>query len=416
VTPLKLSTLLKLDIFAGARLLAGKEAVDNQVSWVNLMEILDSFDQLQSGELLISTGFGLKNSPRSAETVISQLAGRHIAGLALQPGYYIEKIPPAFLRSADAYHLPLIELPAKLTFGKITKALFDVIGHAPDNPAGDRSLLRLEGSLRGDETAMVRLIDDLLERGDHPEEKSLALRADLLGFDLSLPYRSGILRPVPASPKDDETAETFREGLFARIRAYPFRFDALHWRPGKAQCVLLFSSSRDDGAMQFRRALAESSVLPEGARCEIGLGGIAGTCEEIPRSYREAQAALTLGKFLKHPDPVTSYDSVLALDFLHAPRPEGELERLYRGSVAPLRQYDRANRTQLALTLKIYLEFLHKAQAARELSIHRQTMAYRLNRIREITGRDPENPDDRLILLLGFAVEAFLAEETPRHR
>jgi purine catabolism regulator len=90
--------------------------------------------------------------------------------------------------------------------------------------------------------------------------------------------------------------------------------------------------------------------------------------------------------------------------------------RLYRESIGPLREHDRVNKTQYALTLKTYLESLHKARTAQELFIHRQTLAYRLNRIREITGRDPENPDDRLTLEFGFAVEAYLSVCAPHRR
>lgn len=60
---------------------------------------------------------------------------------------------------------------------------------------------------------------------------------------------------------------------------------------------------------------------------------------------------------------------------------------------------------ELAKTLETYYNCkLNASEAAKRLFIHRTTLFYRLNRIRELAGIDFDNPDERLHIMLCFAL------------
>jgi PucR C-terminal helix-turn-helix domain len=60
-------------------------------------------------------------------------------------------------------------------------------------------------------------------------------------------------------------------------------------------------------------------------------------------------------------------------------------------------------------TLESYLRHAGSApSAAEEPHIHRTTLHYRIDRIREITGCDPDDGDTRLLLHLGLGVARLL--------
>ena len=68
-------------------------------------------------------------------------------------------------------------------------------------------------------------------------------------------------------------------------------------------------------------------------------------------------------------------------------------------------EYDKEHQTEFYKTLKVYLENNENAvQSARELFIHRSTFLYRLERIKEMTGLDLNNPDMRLYCLLSYRI------------
>ncbi|WP_300522890.1 PucR family transcriptional regulator [Aminiphilus sp.] len=403
---MKLSTMLALDLFRGVEVVAGKEHVENQVAWINLMEILDSFEQLQPGEFLISTGYGLKDDPASAREILSQLVSHRIAGLALQPGYYIDEIPPAFVEAAEHYGLPLVRLPAKLTFGKITKALFNAIGALPSDEAGEAPLLHRQSARHLSRILLENFIDDLLDRKDTASYSDMCVRAESLGFRLDLPYQAGVVR-FPSAEGRPHALEK-QASLLESLTEDASLFQAAHWRLRDSCFAVLFSTT----AKNVKKVFAEGfSRLFPGAtpECRMGLGYPSGKLEDIPRSYEEARIAADLGKHLCRPDIVTAFRDVEALHLLRACRNREELRRFCDRTVSPLTDYDRANRTPLRETLKIYLRSLNKIRASQELFIHRQTLVYRLHKIEEITGRALENPDDRLILELGLAAESLLA-------
>jgi DNA-binding PucR family transcriptional regulator len=66
-------------------------------------------------------------------------------------------------------------------------------------------------------------------------------------------------------------------------------------------------------------------------------------------------------------------------------------------------EYDRAHRASFVTTLRTYLDAgLNLTRTARALFVHPNTIEYRLRRIRELSGRDPRNPGDLLILSLAI--------------
>jgi len=77
------------------------------------------------------------------------------------------------------------------------------------------------------------------------------------------------------------------------------------------------------------------------------------------------------------------------------------VERFVDEWLARLIDYDSAHGTQLVLTLSEYLECGGNYDAsARALSVHRSTLKYRLNRIRQVSGYDLSLPDNQVNLQL----------------
>jgi DNA-binding PucR family transcriptional regulator len=81
------------------------------------------------------------------------------------------------------------------------------------------------------------------------------------------------------------------------------------------------------------------------------------------------------------------------------------LRRFAEEWLGPLIAYDRAHRADLVRTLAVYLEAGgNQANAAEVLFIHVSTLKYRVQRIREISGRDLSDPGVRFHLLLATKV------------
>jgi DNA-binding PucR family transcriptional regulator len=92
-----------------------------------------------------------------------------------------------------------------------------------------------------------------------------------------------------------------------------------------------------------------------------------------------------------------------------ASHPE-EVRTFYEITIGPVVRYDDQYRTDLLHTLQAYLEANCNMNAtAAAIFAHRHTVAYRLERVRELTGLDPMLSEHRERLGLGIKIHRIIA-------
>ncbi|GAB2613401.1 helix-turn-helix domain-containing protein [Streptomyces capparidis] len=129
--------------------------------------------------------------------------------------------------------------------------------------------------------------------------------------------------------------------------------------------------------------------------------GVSAVHHELPdarRALRQARAAAAAASADPGLGPVARWDAIGPYRVL-AELPPGAAEDPV---LAPLLT---PSHEILVRTVEVYLDRAgHAQQAAQELSIHRQTLYYRLSRVEQLTGLDLDRGEDRL--LLHMAVKA----------
>jgi DNA-binding PucR family transcriptional regulator len=131
----------------------------------------------------------------------------------------------------------------------------------------------------------------------------------------------------------------------------------------------------------------------------IGVGGCCATPREIPRSYREALRALEVRRRSCAPHGGTAFDELGLYRILGPGGDRRDTERFVREWLGPLLDYDATHHSDLVQTLSQYFECGGNYDVtAAALTIHRSTLRYRLQRIREISGNDLGDVDSRLNL------------------
>ena len=136
---------------------------------------------------------------------------------------------------------------------------------------------------------------------------------------------------------------------------------------------------------------------------------------ELPRAVQEAELVLDV---LRQSDAPIAEDigtgTYRLLFRVLASHPE-EVRSFYQDTVAPIVSYDDQYGTDLAGTLEAYLEQNCNMNAtASAIYAHRHTVAYRLERVRELTGLDPMQSEDRERLGLGLKAYRIIAPRLPK--
>ena len=92
-----------------------------------------------------------------------------------------------------------------------------------------------------------------------------------------------------------------------------------------------------------------------------------------------------------------------------------EVRSFFEDTVAPLVRYDEQYATDLVGTVEAYLANNCNMNAtAQAIHAHRHTVAYRLERVRELSGLDPLRSEDRERLGLGLKAYRIIAPSLPR--
>jgi DNA-binding PucR family transcriptional regulator len=255
-----------------------------------------------------------------------------------------------------------------------------------------RSLAETELRLRRD------LVEELLSGTD--EDSALA-RAEALGHDLARRHR--VVVTEGRGRVDDEDAFLHAVRRAARL----YGVGSLLVARGGAVVVLT------DVEVSWERFRA--AVLTElgGGRCRVGVGGWCDRPRDFPRSYREAQIALKMQRTAHAEDQATSYADLGVYRLLAEVGDSTAVEVFAREWLGPLLDYDAKKGSSLVETLSLYLECGGGYDAtARGLSVHRSTLKYRLQRIREISGHDITDPGTNFNLR--FATRAWQTLQTLR--
>ena len=120
--PLTLRQLLE-DPSLGLELVAGHAGLDRRgpVRWAHISEIPDPTPWLEGGEVLLTTGLGVRDSADLQRRLVEGLDARGCPGLGFGLGVVLDQVPPAMLAAAEARALPLFTVPYELPFIAVTK-------------------------------------------------------------------------------------------------------------------------------------------------------------------------------------------------------------------------------------------------------------------------------------------------------
>ncbi|HVH62308.1 MAG TPA: helix-turn-helix domain-containing protein [Candidatus Dormibacteraeota bacterium] len=163
-----------------------------------------------------------------------------------------------------------------------------------------------------------------------------------------------------------------------------------------------------DEARQFVAQLQETAAQRSGpvkARVRAGIGGYHPGLHGISRSYLEAQQAIEAGRKLRPDSVVHGHDEVIP-QLVLAQNPL-LAERFVNQSLGRLGDPQLRNRQQLLETLEAYLARGSVKDAAAALGLHRHTVLYRLERLRELLG-DLDVPATRFRLQLALDLQKLL--------
>jgi carbohydrate diacid regulator len=148
-----------------------------------------------------------------------------------------------------------------------------------------------------------------------------------------------------------------------------------------------------------------------GADTNLGIGRYHPGVRGLARSYRDARAALTLGRRFRGENQVHCLDALGIAAFVGVSDERTKVD-LATHLLSPLDQEH-----ELLQTLRVFFEEnCCPSLTAGRLSIHRNTLSYRLDKISSLTGLDPRRFDDAVQIRLSLVLRDLRDAPSERER
>ena len=164
---------------------------------------------------------------------------------------------------------------------------------------------------------------------------------------------------------------------------------------------------------KLAKSIADTLNAEFFAKVTIGIGTVVDSIKDLARSYKEAQVALEVGKVFDTEKNIISYENLgigrliyqlpttLCEMFLQEVFKDGSLDNLDRETL---------------LTIQCFFENnLNVSETSRKLFVHRNTLVYRLEKIRKLTGLDLREFDHAITFKVALMVKRYLSTKPAKY-
>ena len=164
---------------------------------------------------------------------------------------------------------------------------------------------------------------------------------------------------------------------------------------------------------KLAKSIADTLNAEFFAKVTIGIGTVAENIKDLARSYKEAQVALEVGKVFDTEKNIISYENLgigrliyqlpttLCEMFLQEVFKDGSLDNLD---------------CETLLTIQCFFENnLNVSETSRKLFVHRNTLVYRLEKIRKLTGLDLREFDHAITFKVALMVKRYLSTKPVKY-
>ena len=178
---------------------------------------------------------------------------------------------------------------------------------------------------------------------------------------------------------------------------------------GEGDVVLIHQMPEGAGIKDLNKIAAsiEEALRTGGdSTVVVGIGTVAIHLRDLAKSYKEAQIAIEVGKVFDTEKYVINYEN-LGIGRLIYQLPTTLCE-MFLQEVFKKNPIDALDKETLFTIHKFFENNLNVSETARKLFVHRNTLVYRLEKIKKLTGLDLREFDDAITFKVALMVKKYL--------
>lgn len=348
----------------------GASGMNNSVSWVYLAEDVQNISFLKGGEFIITTGLFTLEKTTLFEFV-HKISMKNCSGILINVGKYLHEsdITPEILEFCLYNKLPIFSMPWEVHLIEIMQDYCTLLLH--DNQTSDALSAAFQSTLY-----------------QNPVPENVLRTLSQYGFYLNCNYKVLVIRHL----KD-----------ITRITS-PFNRYNLHYHLFFYDNLYIMILPINDSSIPLSTIV---DIICYYDSILLGISNTITSLSDISLAYKRARFSLAVADFWKQ--PAIYFDELGIFELLFSTQDPTLLPALYKKYLAPLVSYDTKHDSSYLETLRIYLlSDCNLLETSSRMFAHRNTIVYRLKKIKELLQTDLDNSMIKFNLLMAFYIKEFL--------
>ena len=355
-------------------LVAGAEGLGNYVEWVHIVEDYDVADFLKGQELVMTTGIGNIKTTDNLMKYVGKLYEKKCSCLIINIGPYIEEIPKVLIDFCNEKKLPLFTAPWEVHLVDLTRWFCQIL---IENAEKEKSL--------------TSLVKDYLFK---PEERPM-LYSDLTrhGFSQHLNYCCIDFGLESRNSKviDGKNMEKLHEFIEREINKVTANYVIFK---NDNNYVAITAGTMTKDIVAFAGEMSKKNIEDD-IEIIMAVSSNKDNLMALPKNFEMAGRVYKLGRNLNI--PVLYYDDLEIYKLLLLVSDKNVMKDYEKKYLGPIREYDESNNSDYMEFLKLFIENGGNVQQlAGSMFVHRNTIHYKMNKIKEISGINLTDLDELL--------------------
>lgn len=361
--------------------IGGEEGLSKRVSYVTVMEVPDIVRWLKGNDFVITSLYAFKDDLEEQLNLIDKLADNHCSCLAVKTGQYIKELDKSIIDRANQRGLVLVKIPSEITY-------IEIIVNAMDKILKNRDI----------DYIIEKYMKDIIYNNIDNEE-ILFERGNLLGFNIRNSSTLAITLNSTIKELDNDKINTLRKVTKSIAKEsdslLKFTYNPVVTVGGKSS-VLFFSdeaSNIENNMPQIIKLINKNITKYSLKDILVGVGPIGSGLEGLKDSYFKSMEVIKIGPLVNEKVGIYYYKD---MDIYIT------LEKYLRdcGSEVFEGVFNHLDKDLLQTLDSFYGNNMDVNLTADDLFIHKNTVRYRLKKIKEITGYDTSIFEDNFKLYL----------------
>lgn len=349
-----------------------RSCFDKMIDWIHIVEDIELVPFLRGNELVLNSGLNYTSDAWLLD-LLERLREKEIGGLIIAPRAG-EQFPEEIIAYCDRIKLPLFSASWNTPYVDIMRTFSEM-------------LLKNEQK----ETNLVTAFKNAIY---YPRNEDVYVKAfESNGFFQGISYTTIVLS---CHTYRTENGNEYLKDVEYRLRRLLKR-SAIY----EKNHILIVLAAGYDGRWVSEKI---RKMCEQDENLYAGVGNTVNRIEEIHRSYETADTAYQLTK-TAIPKNFLEYEKLGVYQILTDVKEKEIYPAFVREVLGDLIDYDRENHTEYVRILKTYFENeCNTLWTADALYCHKNTLAYKMNKIKELLGYDILSNENRTRIMLAFYI------------